>query len=510
MTQTHPTRVEAPPDRTSDAAGVAAGSSIVLAAGVLDQAMRFTVTWLLAAALGAEGFGLYSYAVTVALLLGTIAPLGLQQGVVLFGARYASSGEAARLKGTVYTALGTALVSGTLAAAGLYGVGRFRPEWVGGSELGLALATVAPAAGLATVLLVLVGLLRARKDMRAQAIAYQLALPGILLAGAVAAWTLQLSARAMLAVFASAYLAATVLAALYVQRRYAPLLRGVEAAPVAGPLFRFAIPQGFTDLVFRLTLWMDVLLLGQLASLEEVGLYRVAAALAMIGGVPVLAVHTSFNPVVAELVYGRQLDRLDALLKVVTRWLVLLATGPFLVVLLLPELVLGLFDPAYAASRNALVILMLGQAVHVACAAAVPLIPMGGRSTLELANGIVALTVNVALNLLLIPRLGPVGAAIASAVSLSLWAALRVVEGRWLLGCFPFDARTGGLIVAAVAGGIAITALGPGLPARMALVGLLLTVWAALAWRFGRTDEDGIVLAQLRARVAQKFGIRAR
>ena len=154
----------------------------------------------------------------------------------------------------------------------------------------------------------------------------------------------------------------------------------------------------------------------------EVGLYAVAASLAAIGSMPANAIASMFNPVISELVYTDQMDRLNGLLKIVTRWLIIGATPVYLGLLLLPDLALSIYDPAFAIGATPLVILVLGQLVNTACAPTMRLIPMSGHSMLNLINGLVALALNIGLNAWLIPLYGAQGAALATGITLAAWS----------------------------------------------------------------------------------------
>ena len=66
---------------------------------------------------------------------------------------------------------------------------------------------------------------------------------------------------------------------------------------------------------------------------------------------------------------------------------------------------------------------------------------------LNLINGLIALALGIALNLLLIPMYGILGAALATAITLAAWGLWRVVEVWHLLRCFPFTVRSGGLLL---------------------------------------------------------------
>ena len=168
----------APPDGelARDAASMAKGSAIVFAGGLVDRGLRWVTGWALSWWLGPAGLGLYQTAVKLVTSITAFSPLGLDSGIVYFVARYRAAGDRAREKGVLQLGLGLSAASGLLVAAGLF-LATWAPGWDASSGVRAAVRLGAPAVALWTPLLFFVGALRAVKDMRASALAYQLSLP---------------------------------------------------------------------------------------------------------------------------------------------------------------------------------------------------------------------------------------------------------------------------------------------------------------------------------------------
>lgn len=492
-----------------DAVRVAGGTGIVLAGSLVDRALRFGTTWVLSGTLGVAGYGAYAFAVTIASVVSTFSPLGLDSGLVLFGARYRKSGEHGRLKGALWFGAAVSAVSGGLAALGLWALAMYGGLWADEPETGRAVAWIAPVVALWTPLSFCIGALRGAKDMRSSTLAQQIAVPGatLVLGVAGALWTG--TAGALLG-FVLAHVVGLAVGGRFVLRRYRAVLADRSLQPVveAKPLLAFSIPQSLAAAAFRLNLWMDILMLGWLATIEDVGVYKVAVSVVLIGNLPVSACMAMFNPFVAELVYAGDMKRLNGLLKVITRWLLVLSMPVFLVLVLVPDLVLSVFDEGYGRAATVVAVLTLGRAITVACAPTMRLIPMSGRAALNLANGVVALVLNVVLNAILIPRMGLMGAAVASAITLSLWSLWRVVEVWWLLKCFPFSMRSAVLLAfAATSGGAAWWFLGDaGVQTRVVAAVAIVLGFALVVAVAGRSPADAALLGRVRQRLAKLLG----
>ena len=490
-----------------EATAIAGGSAIVMAGGIVERAVRMLTTWFLSGALGTAGFGLYAFATTVASIVGAIAPLGMDAGMIMYGARYRASNERGRLKGALLTGLGTVAVSGPVFAIAVWVLVRTELILADRPEEGAALVTISAGIVFVAVFSVLLGALVSAKDMVSQTLSQLIALPCVLLIGAMlAVWT-GLGIDGVIMAFILAHAVASLMAARRFWARDGSLLRDAAIRPLweRAELFRYALPQSFARVLYRANLWVDILMLTALATLADVGVYRVSVALAMMGALPVVASTTMFGPVIAELVYTDQQQKLNALLKIVTRWLLVVATPLYFGVLLLPDVVLAVFDEAYLGGVGALLILMGGQAIYVMAAPTGAILTNAGHSTLNLVNGLIAVSLNVALNAWLIPIHGLIGAAIASATALGAWSLLRVVAVYWLHRCHAFSWRAAIFVGAMTALGVAVQEPLETLNwmIRIVTVAGLAVAGLAMFWAFARTDADEAVIERVRTRLGR-------
>ena len=492
-------------DVSKDAAKIAGGSAIVMLGGLGERGLRLGTTWFLSGALGTTGFGIYTFAATVVNILTAISPLGTNTGITMFGARFLGQGEHGKLKGALRSAIGMSMLTGPLFALGLFLA--VHQGWVlaGREAEGHALMIGAGAVLFGTPLAVIVGALIAAKDMRGQAIGFQLAVPGITLAGCILAVVLDAGPNGAMVAFTVAHALALVIVSRRAWRQFGATLmdRSIQAQRTLKEMLAYSLPASFAHLLYRSNLWIDILMLTWLATAAEVGVYKVAVAMAMLGALPVMASTTMFGPVVAELVYARDFERLNALLKIVTRWLIIISAPLYLGVLLLPDLILSVFDDAYLEGVQALSILMVGQIIYLACAPAGTTLVMAGHSVLNMINGIIAVIINLALNSWLIPKYGIVGAAMASSAAISLWPIMRLVEVWWLMKCWPFTLRTLLIAGTAIAGGLGVSAMTEQLDllSRCGATAGLILVWAGGVWLLGRTPEDTLVYDTVRAKL---------
>ena len=180
----------------------------------------------------------------------------------------------------------------------------------------------------------------------------------------------------------------------------------------------------------------DVVMLGVIDTTEAAGTYRVAAQLAALVALPLGAVNAALAPRIASAYAGGQMHELQSEVTRAAR-LALLFASPIVVGLaFFGNHILALFGPEFESARTSLNILAAAQALNAATGTAGYVLVMTRFERHAAALFGLSALMNVVMNLHLIPRFGPIGAAIASCIALLIlniglaWGASRWVGIR--------------------------------------------------------------------------------
>jgi O-antigen/teichoic acid export membrane protein len=149
---------------------------------------------------------------------------------------------------------------------------------------------------------------------------------------------------------------------------------------------------------------------------------------------------------------------------------------------------LGLFGPGYRAATGAVVVLALAMLVSTGCGMVDTVLAMAGRTSWNLANVVLALAVNLGVDLALIPRLGALGAAVGFAAATLTNNLVPLAQIGTVLGLHPFGRPLAAAAVTATAcfGAVplAVAAVaGTTLPAALAAAALGTAGYAAILAR---------------------------
>jgi O-antigen/teichoic acid export membrane protein len=252
--------------------------------------------------------------------------------------------------------------------------------------------------------------------------------------------------------------------------------------------WRFTGPRAFQG-IFQVTIiWLNILIVGAMISQHAAGLYAAVSKLALVGAFALEGTRLAISPQVSGCLARREHHRAAALYQDATRWLMLATWPVYLIFAIFPAVVLGIFGPRYIPGAAALAILSLAMLVNLGTGNVTVVLLMGGKSSWGAINTGAALAVNIGLNLLLIPHLGIVGAAIAWGASIVVDNVAALVELRWVLKMAPIGPGYG--LTAAVTVGcfgvvgiVARAALGETLPALAVTVAAGAVAFAAALYR---------------------------
>ena len=293
-------------------------------------------------------------------------------------------------------------------------------------------------------------------------------------------------------------------------------LGSVAPAPVktsprqlASEFWRFCIPQGFSALLLIGVRWFDVLLVGGLRSAGEAGVYAAVSRTVIFGLFAIDAIRIALAPQISGLFAGGDRQRAESVYRFATWWLIIVSWPLYLTLCVFAPVVLGVFGSEFETGQHALLLLALGMLVGTVTGNVLVVLSMGGKSGLVLFDTAASLATNVALNLVLIPKIGIEGAAIAWVASIAVVNLLALWQVRRYLHVDPFGRGFAIATTAAVAcfGGIELLlrwSLGPS-PLTMATSLVLAgTAYLGLLFHFRSTLQ----LGELKRSLLTRKGVR--
>ena len=408
------------------------GSGGGIAVRMISAALLFGVHVVLARLMGASEYGAYMYVATWIGVLALISRLGLDNVVLRYVPIHRIKREWDLVYGVMITAAGVSFVTAVFFSVSGY---FFMERMAGRIDSGLR--DVFTWGCVVLPLLTLCGIgastIQAFKRAVSSIIPDSLIRPFLLLAlgvGAVRVLSFSPNADVFMATNAAACFITLIVSGLIVlnilkqEAKAAPVRDQAKTRPVRFQVkswMAVALPMllivGFNLINARL----DVIMIGFFRGTAEVGVYAAATRLAGLILFGIISVNAISAPLISQMHSQNRIDELQRIVAISVRGIALFTLPSALIIGLLGRMALGLFGNDFTVGYAALLILLAGQAFSALTGSVGLIMTMTGNQAIAawiVGGGALC---NLVLNLLLIPRFGIEGAALATSVSVILW-----------------------------------------------------------------------------------------
>jgi O-antigen/teichoic acid export membrane protein len=179
---------------------------------------------------------------------------------------------------------------------------------------------------------------------------------------------------------------------------------------------------------------IDILMLGALKGTSTVGVYAVVSRVAFLIIFAQGILNSVLSPTFATLYAEQKREQFQMLVTHSTRLISLFALVMTLGLIAFRYSILQLFGAEFIQGQTALIILSIGYLVNALTGSVGLLLNMTRHAKFSAATGAFAVSINVCLNYLLIPKWGLNGAATATATSMILGNVICVIWVRQKLG----------------------------------------------------------------------------
>ena len=182
-----------------------------------------------------------------------------------------------------------------------------------------------------------------------------------------------------------------------------------------------SFPMALSAISYFIMQSIDVIFLGIYNSFETIAYYSIAVKLSSVAALAIVSVNIVIAPKIAKIYKDNNFDELRVLMKKATRLNVAVSVPILFCIIIFSTYLLSFFGSDYIIAKNALIILASSQLFNSISGPSAIFLNMTGRQKTLNIILIIALLINVALNVTLIPTLGMIGAALSTAISLVLW-----------------------------------------------------------------------------------------
>lgn len=374
---------------------------------IIATLIAFGASLIYARALGPRDYGLYAYVIAWATLITIPVTLGLPGYLIREGARQPSSVR------WMWRWADRRIIAAGLIAAILMACTYFIPLAAGARWL---FVMAAPLPLLSALGSVRNALLRSQGLVARSQWPSLIAGPALMLAALTGLWILRGWLHPIEVV--GAMLGAAVLPLVINGLQLRRTLCGPRVPPQVPLHLRTALSFMWLGGLYLLNSRIDLIMLGAMAGARDAGIYAIATRAAALVPFVAVAANMVLAPRISQLYHAGDHRLLQRMITAAARR-VLVASLPLALILVIAAwwLLEYLYGTNYTPATRPLQILAGSQFIALAFGSTGLILNMAGRERLSLIGVGIAVVVNVILNAILIPRLGPEGAAIATGSS---------------------------------------------------------------------------------------------
>jgi O-antigen/teichoic acid export membrane protein len=494
----------------------AKSAGIVFFGTVSGSFLRYLFQIIIARHLGTDLFGLFFVGLAVYNVGSMVAAFGLPIGTVRYVAIYDGEKDKKRIKGTISAAGKLAALSGIIVSAFIFFFSTLISKYFFHNEnLSIILKLFALVIPLTNLTTIFVSSSQGFKVLSHKVKVREFLEPSVRLTAVIIffifGWMLN---GVILAYLISSALGAV--CAFYLLKKIFPEIsdKTFEPRRETRKLLSFSWPLLFINFFGLVMLWTDTIMLAYFTTAQDVGIYSAAQRTALLGSIVIVSFVSIFSPIISDLYNKGKTGSLNSYLKAVTKWIFTLCFPVYLILIYSSRSILSLFGKPFIQGSASLIILCAGWIVYSSASLSGQMIVMTGRQKLQLINMIGILTVNIVLNLILIPKFQIQGAAAATSISLVLFSILEIAEILLIFKITPFRKD---FLKPLCAGTISLAALFAlskiGLPVSKGIVMplvissvLFLVFYAFTIFIAGLQEEDKYLLNKIKAKIFQSGG----
>lgn len=421
---------------------VAKGAGIFSFGYVFEVIIVFLTTVFLTRILGVNDFGLYSLGLVFLQAGSIIALFGLNNGALKYISAYLALNDKRKVKGTIIQVIAFPLIFGSVLSTIVFFSSSFLANFFGKPELSPVIKVFSLGIPLFALMQSTEAVTRSFKTAKYKVLGEKILKPFLNICFVFVIYFLGYRLLGM----AFAFVLSVLITVLFLLSGIKKLFPEINSKEINSEfetknLFSTSFSMMLIWAVLFLLSWTDILMVGYFLAADDVGVYKVAVKAASLVLMSLAALNAIFIPIISSLYHKKEKEKLSSVFKTVTRWGLSLALLIILVLTVSSREIMMIFGSNFVLGISSLLILCLGQLVHVGMGSSAQILIMAGKEKIESLNDIGVLILDVVLNLILIPKFGIFGAAVSTAVCLAVLNILRVMEVYLFFKIHPFNIK---------------------------------------------------------------------
>lgn len=203
-------------------------------------------------------------------------------------------------------------------------------------------------------------------------------------------------------------------------------------------IFDTSSPIMFATVFGMLISTIDLFFVQYFCNSEQTGIYSIAVRFSAIVSISLMVINTISAPKFSRLYFENDMVSLQRIVRQSTQFIFLLGLITAILLIIFSPFILNFFGNEFVDGTLALVVLVVGQLINSATGSVGLLLNMSGNQNFLRNSAFASLMIQTLILMILVPKLGLLGAAIGSASASLIWNVSCVIYAKKKLGIRTF------------------------------------------------------------------------
>ncbi|MCK8481791.1 MATE family efflux transporter [Psychroserpens algicola] len=192
-------------------------------------------------------------------------------------------------------------------------------------------------------------------------------------------------------------------------------------------ILKVSFPMSFSLISLLIMQSFDIYVLEKYYTFTTVAYYGIAIKISAVVGIILTSINATIAPQISKLFFENNKKDLKGVITKATTLNVSLSIPLIIGIIIFSDLILSFFGDNYVLAKQALYVILFGQIINTLCGPVGLYLNMTGRQVFFQRVLLVALILNIIMNLVLIPKYEMLGAAVSTAFSFTFWNILGLL-----------------------------------------------------------------------------------
>ncbi len=371
-------------------------------------------------AFGAKVYGQYAYVISFLTIIITLSGLGLGSGVMFYGQKFRQAGQESKVKGTIaFAYIAVAAAGGIFTAAVMIFANPISKILLNSPDYGPLLFKMAPLIVIEALYGLSLTVLRSLKRIARYSLIRNIFYHMVRISAILVCFFV-FGIKGIDGIVISTYTAYVfvLIYSIFIQYRNTEIGNPTAVSKKEKwEMVKYSLPLFMSSIISILLRQADIIMLGHIKTEEAVAIYKISVQLCAIIPFFKHITATFFGPMISSLYHSGKRNEMIHTYRTVTKWSFTFGLMIFLGIVLFGKSGLHIFGREFIEGHTALILVACGSMIGVMTGQTGSMNAMTGHPKFNLISSIVTFTVNIILNIIMIPKYGIVGAATATLIS---------------------------------------------------------------------------------------------